>query len=118
MSWPIYPALVGEGARLGRSKTGGNQQRDDQRREAGSSHEGNLPVNVTWDDERDSKAPGSAAAVHQCGTRQSSAGINGIELTHVAEKLEAIEHSHPLTLLNQCSKNETPKLASGDKAPQ
>src|SRR5262245_25799934 len=54
MSRPIYPALVGEGARLGRSKTGDNRQRDDQRHEAGSSHEGTSRLmieitNVTWD---------------------------------------------------------------------
>src|SRR6516162_8280795 len=71
MSRPIYPALVGEVARLGRSKTGDNQQRDDQRHEAGSSHEGTSRLmieitNVTWDGERDCKAPGRAAAVHQC----------------------------------------------------
>src|SRR5262245_25833506 len=49
MSRPIYPALVGEVARLGRSKTGDNQQRDDQRHEAGSSHEGTsrLMIEIT-----------------------------------------------------------------------
>src|SRR5262249_10054465 len=71
MSRPIYPALVGEGARLARSKTGDNQQRDDQRHEAGSSHEGTSRLmieitNVTWDGNATARPPGRAAAVHQC----------------------------------------------------
>src|SRR5262249_58342005 len=62
MSRPIYPALVGEGARLGRSKTGDNQQRDDQRHEAGSSHEGTSRLmieitNVTWDGNAPARPP-------------------------------------------------------------
>src|SRR5215471_3901355 len=62
MSRPIYPALVGEVARLGRSKTGDNQQRDDQRHEAGSSHEGTSRLmieitNVTWDGNATARPP-------------------------------------------------------------
>src|SRR5262249_40078326 len=62
MSRPIYPALVREVARLGRSKTGDNQQRDDQRHEAGSSHEGTSRLmieitNVTWDGNATARPP-------------------------------------------------------------
>src|SRR5262249_40110031 len=74
MSRPIYPALVGEGARLARSKTGDNQQRDDQRHEAGSSHEGTSRLmieitNGTWD--------GNATARPPAGRPQCTNVANG-----------------------------------------
>src|SRR5215813_14377506 len=82
MSRPIYPALVGEVARLGRSKTGDNQQRDDQRHEAGSSHEGTSRLmieitNVTWDGNATARPP---AGRPQCtnvanGTKQRLANV-------------------------------------------
>src|SRR5215510_8434349 len=78
MSRPIYPALVGQGARLGRSKTGDNQQRDDQRHEAGSSHEGTSRLmieitNVTWD--------GNATARPPAGRPQCTNVANGTSRT-------------------------------------
>src|SRR5262245_11592328 len=86
MSRPIYPALVGEGARLGRSKTGDNQQRDDQRHEAGSSHEGTSRLmieitNVTWD--------GNATARPPAGRPQCTNVANGTSRTSSDVRLES-----------------------------
>src|SRR5262249_16630393 len=96
-------ALVGEGARLGRSKTGDNQQRDDQRHEAGSSHEGTSRLmieitNVTWDGNATARPP---AGRPQCtnvanGTKQRSAHVrSGVAYGAQAEPFPATQRGRP-----------------------
>src|SRR5262245_15939179 len=90
MSRPIYPALVGEGAGLGRSKTGDNQQRDDQRHEAGSSHEGTSRLmiditNVTWD--------GNATARPPAGRPQCTNVANGTSETSRCDPVKSFTRS-------------------------